>query len=185
MKMVMTFAAALLMACGGGGDVEPADTTETPAETAQPVNRPDDPWAGWKDSFTNVSKDKWVSKTHGKRFVEIWVNDVALAAYKDESAEMPVGSVLVKPSWDNDNGQPGGEGPLFVMVKKEPGYAGGEWEGDWYYAFIWENPTGQWKEKLGGPTRWESKSGKVEYCWDCHDVEDRQLGMPPEDQRAW
>ena len=178
----------LAAACGGKSTPSPSEAAATPVASEDETHESEDAidetggaeWADWK-SYTNVSPGAWQSKTHGNRFVEIYVNDIALEAYKT-GGEMPVGSIVIKPSWENDGGKPGAEGPLFVMVKKEAGYAPDN--GDWFYAFQWENPPEKWAAKIGTNVDWRSPSDKVEYCLDCHDVLERQLGMPPEERRA-
>ena len=45
--------------------------------------------------------------------VEVWVNDVGVAAYESEDAEIPVGTIVVKTSHEKD----GSMGPIFVMEK--------------------------------------------------------------------
>jgi hypothetical protein len=147
-----------------------------PVDTAPPAT---DSWADWK-SFTNVSPGPWISNTHGKRFVEIYVNDIALEAYKKADGVLPVGSIVVKPSWENENGSPGADGPLFIMEKMPAGFAP-ESE-DWFYGFQWADPPEKWKAKLGGNVDWRSPSEKVEYCADCHDGIARGLGMPPKER---
>ncbi len=175
-----TSLAVLILAACGGGTGKPA----TPAqEVPEPAAEVAPAWAGWKD-WHRVSTAPWVSKTHGKRLVEIYVNDVAVAAYQDQATALPVGSIIVKPSWENQDGQPGAPGPVFVMEKRPAGFSHDH--GDWFYAFQWDAPTGVWRDKLGaGPVLWQSPSSKVDYCWDCHDTYDRQLGMPPATARAW
>lgn len=169
----------LVAACGGtAGSHSPApDNAMAGGELAAAP----DAWADWK-SFTNVSPGPWISRTHGKRFVEIYVNDIGLQAYKTPGAEMPVGSILVKPSWENEDGVPGPDGPLFVMEKRSDGFAPDS--DDWLYAFQWPNPPEKWAAKIGSNVDWRSPSPKVEYCSDCHDVIERGLGMPPKERRA-
>jgi len=162
--------------------VNPADTAEAtpeeqPAAPAAAMAPAD--WVNWK-SYTNVSPGPWISKTHGKRFVEIYVNDVALEAYKTPGAVLPVGSIVVKPSWQNENGVPGADGPLFVMQKMPAGFAPDS--EDWLYAFQWESPPEKWAAKIGTNVDWRSPSEKAEYCSDCHDVMDRNMGMPPKER---
>jgi hypothetical protein len=174
-----------LLGCGGGekkvGNVE--QPGGGPAPKAEPPQTGPDSWAGWQ-SWQKVSTEKWPSKTHGGRFVEVYVNDVGLEAYMaGEETEMPVGSIVIKPSWEDEGGQAGAEGPVFIMEKKAAGFAPDS--GDWFYAFQWDDPTGEWKQKLGGPVKWQSPSDKVTYCVDCHDSYDRQLGGVPQDKRAW
>jgi hypothetical protein len=187
-----------LAACGG----PPANSTEQPQAVplgpelseedesgqvpTEPRQVPTEPvaessWSDWK-SFTNVSPGPWISKTHGKRFVEIYVNDVALEAYKSRETALPVGSIVVKPSWENEDGKPGADGPLFVMEKMAAGFAPDS--DDWLYVFQWQNPPEKWAAKIGTNVDWRSPSEKIEYCSDCHDVLDRGLGMPPKERMA-
>jgi len=175
---------APLAACGGttapAAKPDPAPAaTPTETETAADAPAAAASWDDWK-SFTNVSPGPWISKTHGARFVEIYVNDVALEAYKTPGAAMPVGSILVKPSWENEDGVPGADGPLFVMEKMPEGFAPDS--EDWLYAFQWANPPEKWAAKIGNNVDWRSPSEKIEYCSDCHDVIDRGLGMPPKER---
>lgn len=157
----------------------------SPAKT-QPASPPEasapDSWEDWK-SYTNVSPGAWVSKTHNSRFVEIYVNDIGLEAYKTPDALMPVGSIVVKPSWENEDGVAGRLGPLFVMEKKAEGFDPDN--GDWFYAFQWAEPPQAWEDKIGKNVDWRSPSKKVDYCVGCHNgAYDRSLGMPPKD-RDW
>lgn len=147
---------------------------EAPAETAGPAA-----WEDWK-SWTNVSPGPWISKQHGARFVEIYVNDIALEAYKTPGAEMPVGSIVVKPSWEAEDGVPGKDGPLFVMEKMEEGFSPDH--DDWFYAFQWAEPPEKWAAKIGNDVDWRTPNARLEYCTDCHDVLDRGLGMPPKER---
>lgn len=182
MKIRLPF--VLLAACGGTASPTTGTPTEAPAQSAsEPTGDTSSPatdsWANWK-GFTNVSPGPWLSPTHGKRFVEIYVNDVALEAYKS-GGEMPVGSIVVKPSWENEDGVPGADGPLFVMEKMPAGFAP-ESE-DWFYAFQWQSPPEKWAAKIGTNVDWRSPSEKVEYCSDCHDGIERSLGMPPKERQ--
>ncbi len=173
----------LLVACA---TPKPANVPVHP-DTKEVANEPDSgeqarspaSWDDWK-SYTNVSPGPWISKTHGKRFVEIYVNEVALTAYKTPGAELPLGSIIVKPSWENEDGKPGADGPLFIMEKMPAGFAPDS--GSWFYAFQWENPPEKWEAKLGSNVDWRSPSTKVEYCSDCHDIIKRSLGMPPKER---
>ncbi len=167
-----------LVACGP--KAVPVPDKKAPVEgTDTPAPASDDSWSDWK-SWTNVSPGPWISPTHGKRFVEIYVNEVALEAYKSKEAEMPVGSIVVKPSWANEDGAPGADGPLFIMEKMPSGFAPDS--EDWFYGFQWPDPPEKWKKKLGSNVDWRSPSEKIEYCSDCHDVIPRGLGMPPQER---
>ncbi|MBK9036505.1 MAG: cytochrome P460 family protein [Myxococcales bacterium] len=118
------------------------------------------------------------SETHGGRLVDTYVNAVGAAAYLDDEAEIPVGTVVVKTSVETKDGAATGEaGPIFVMEKKAPGFD--PEHGDWAYAIHWAEPPARWAAKLGGPIYWRSPSHKVGYCVECHDNYDRNLGGVP------
>jgi hypothetical protein len=139
--------------------------------------------ADWQ-SYTKVNKAPVRSETHGGRFVDTWVNGVGLAAYENEDADMPEGSVVVKTSWQAEGDQPSNvAGPIFVMAKQAKGSAPDH--DDWYYAIHWADPPEKWKAKLGGPIYWRSPSKKADYCWECHENYPRGLGMVPKEQQAW
>jgi hypothetical protein len=134
------------------------------------------------ESWKKVDTKTYLSRTHGKRFVRIHVNDIGYQAYIS-GKPMPVGSVVVKPSWQAKDGKPTDiKGPVFVMEKKAAGYD--DENENWYYAIYWPDPTPEWKKKLGGPIYWQSPSKKVSYCIECHEGYDRYLGMPPKDARV-
>ncbi len=172
------FAACVTTSAQAPKSAAPTSANSTEVE-ALAVPKTPDSWADWK-SFTNVSPGPWISKTHNSRFVEIYVNDIALEAYKTPGAEMPVGSIVVKPSWENTDGVPGADGPLFIMEKREAGFAPDS--EDWFYAFQWATPTEKWAAKIGNNVDWRSPSEKIEYCSDCHDGIERGLGMPPKER---
>jgi hypothetical protein len=171
----------LLIGCGGGAKAVENPPMEKPAVTdGEAVFGPLEVGADWQ-TYKQMNSSPVLSKTHGGRFVDTWVNEVGAAAYQGE-ADIPVGSVVVKTSWENDGGKPSTvPGPIFVMRKMEPGYAPDH--GDWYYAIHWAEPVGEQQAKLGGPIYWRGKSKKVDYCWTCHDNYDRELGgVPPDHQ---
>jgi len=159
---------------GGGGD------TSAPAEgeTFGPLTV----GADWQ-SYTKISGTPSDCTDHGGRLCEFYINDVGLAAYKDENADVPEGTVIVKTSWEkNADGSPGESGPVFVMEKRGADYAP---ENDnWYYAIHWEKASGKWAGKAPTPLYWQSPSKKVGYCVNCHSGYDRQLGGLPEENRA-
>jgi hypothetical protein len=136
------------------------------------------------ESYEKMNKAPVPSKTHGGRFVDTYVNTVGAAAYKGDDAPIPVGTVIVKTSWESKDGQPTTvPGPIFVMKKMEPGYAPDH--EDWYYGIHWAEPTPGQLKYLKGPIYWRGKSPKVSYCVSCHDNYDRELGSVPPDYRAW
>jgi hypothetical protein len=172
---------ALLSGCGGGaspGDTSPAG--EDRAAAFSPLEVGAD-YRSWK----MVNTQPFLSPTHGKRFVNIYVNEVGLAAYTGE-AEFPVGTIIVKDSFESQGGKPSEvAGPLFVMEKRRAGYA--PEHQDWYYALYWSNVPPDWVDRMGGvrQVHWRSPSPKIDYCWKCHENYDREVGLPPEPLRAW
>jgi hypothetical protein len=161
-----------MMKAGGGAGGDDAAAVFGPLEVGADYQ-----------SFKKVSKQPFDSPTHGHRFVEIWVNETGYAAYTGEDA-FPVGSVIVKSSWERDGDKASDQaGPLFVMEKREAGFSPDH--EDWYYAIHWEKPVGPLAKQLPGPIYWRSPSAKVSYCWKCHDNYDRSIGGPPVDMRAW
>ncbi len=173
--------AALLLACGGKPPIAmtPHKASSTDAES---MFAPLDVGADFA-SYHKVSTEPFLSKTHGGRFVEVYVNDVGLKAYMS-AAPFPVGSVVVKMSWEPKDGKPSDvAGPLFVMRKEVADYA--PEHDDWYYAIRWETPPPEQLRLLGGPIYWRGRSQKVGYCQKCHDNYDRSMGGVPTGKRAW
>jgi hypothetical protein len=180
-------AAAAFAACGGkqqtgdgGDDMSPMDKMMT-----ESMHMSDDPGsafgplevgADWQ-TYVKMNTSPVVSETHGGRHVDTYVNKVGAGAYLDESADIPVGTILVKTSTEAD----GSPGPLFIMEKKPAGFA--PEQGDWYYALHWAEPSPAWKKKLGGPIYWRTPSKRAAYCWECHENYDRALGGVPAPQR--
>lgn len=125
-------------------------------------------------AYQKLTERPFQSADHGGRWVDVYVNAVGAPAYLSGAA-MPVGSIVVKTSWQDADGAPGDvPGPVFVMEKRAPGYAPSH--GDWYYAIRWADPPADARAKFGGPFYWRGKSPRVAYCWECHDSYDRSLG---------
>ena len=133
-------------------------------------------------SYTKLNKEGVLSKTHGSRFVDTYVNDVGLEAYKSGEGEIPVGTVIVKTSWETKDGVATDvPGPIFVMKKTDSA----ENEG-WWYALHWADVPASWQTRMKATkVYWRSPSKKVGYCVDCHDAFDNQLGGIPEDKRNY
>ena len=178
----------VLAACGGNahpsapggdrmsaGDEMMAHAMDMPADDAArfgPLEVGAD-WAG----YVKVNTTPVRSETHGNRLVDTYVNQVGAAAYLDEGAAVPVGTIVVKTSRDDA----GAEGPLFVMEKRAAGFAPDH--DDWAYAIHWASPPPAWAKKLGGPIYWRTPSPRAAYCSDCHDGYERGLGGVPAAQR--
>ena len=124
--------------------------------------------------YRKLTPAPFLSRVHGNRWVDVYVSEPAADAYLDGGA-IPVGTVVVKASWEDGGGQPSDVvGPTYVMRKEAPGYAPDH--EDWYYAIYWAQPTPEQAAKLGGPIYWQGTSERVAYCYDCHDSYDRCLG---------
>ena len=182
--------AALLVAsaCGGKGGSPATGSTGTPMAKDKPAAAAQDPNTVFKDldvgadykSWKKINTETFLSKPHGKRFVDIHVNDVGYDAYIKKD-DLPVGTIIVKPSWEAKDGKASDvEGPVFVMEKKPAGFDADH--GDWWYGFYWKQPTGAWKDK--GGIYWRSPSPKVNYCWECHDDYSGEVGRPPREYRV-
>lgn len=154
----------LVIGCGGA---RPAATTTTDPES---VYGPLEVGADFA-TYTRLTDKPFLSLDHGNRWVDVYVNDVGLAAY-DSSAPIPAGTIVVKTSVLDDGGRPGHvAGPIYVMQKRAAGYAPDE--DDWWYAIHWAAPpAGEVRE----PIYWRGKSPRVDYCADCHTSYDRSLG---------
>jgi Cytochrome P460 len=125
-------------------------------------------------SYRKLTPAPFLSRVHGNRWVDVYVNELGADAYLD-GTEIPVGTVVVKSSREAAGGKPSDvPGPIYVMRKEKPGYA--PEHDDWYFAIYWARPTPEQAKKLGGPIYWQSPSAKAAYCWDCHDSYDRDLG---------
>jgi hypothetical protein len=125
-------------------------------------------------SYRKVTDKPFQSLDHGNRWVDVYVNEIGAAAYLS-GAPVPVGTIVVKTSWQDDHGRPSSiAGPLFIMEKRAAGYA--PEHDDWYFAIHWANPPAADARQLGGPIYWRGKSKRAAYCWECHDLYDRRLG---------
>ena len=170
-------------AAGGGGGEDGMSTMDKMMSESMTMSSdngaefgPLEIGADWA-TYVKMNTTPVSSETHGGRLVDTYVNPMGAAAYLDENAEIPIGTVLVKTSQEPD----GSPGPLFVMEKKPPGFA--PEQGDWYYAIHWAAPSAAWTKKLGGPIYWRTPSHRANYCFECHENYDRALGGVPEPQR--
>lgn len=169
---------------GGTGDTAgTGDTGGTKAAPADPaaVFGPLEKGADYK-SWTKVNKEPVLSKTHGGRFVDTYVNAAGLEAYKNEDADIPIGTVIVKSSWEAKDGKPSEvAGPLFVMARVDD-----NGEPGWWYALHWEKVPEAWQSKVGAAqVYWRTPSAKAGYCSECHDNYPRELGGVPKDKRNY
>jgi hypothetical protein len=166
--MRLVVALALVTACS------------SPARPAAPASaRPADPESVYGPlevgadyaSYRRLTDRPFLSAVHGDRWVDVYVNEIGADAYLS-GGPIPVGTVVVKTSWQAAGDQPSQTpGPIFVMEKRARGYAPDH--DDWWYAIHWAAPPAGSKFK---PMYWRGASPKAEYCTDCHDTYDRGLG---------
>jgi hypothetical protein len=146
--------------------------------------------ADFRTSMTRVNTDPFLSRTHGGRWVNTYVNAVGLAAYQ-RGEDLPVGSVVVKESFEPNTARDGPDlavrGPIFVMERRARGYY--PERGDYWYAIWIENPTGRtslYEDGRASPSvYWRGHSARIQYCEDCHADFDNRMGGVPRAQQAW
>lgn len=136
-----------------------------------------EPWAGYAKAYrewTPVSALPGNPGFHGGRFLLTYVNEVGAEEYLkylEERGPMPAGTVIAKESFavtDKGEAKPG---PLFFMVKAEPG--GAPETADWLYALV--TPGGE-----------QMKLDTKKACAECHTGnfgERDGLGYPVEEAR--
>ena len=126
-----------------------------------------------------VTNAPLVSATHGKMFVNHWVNEAGAALYTQwegmEGQKFPVGTIFAKESFRISKKGEVKRGPLFLMEK----VADSEAPDGWVYTRLF--PNGKY-QRTNGP-----KSEKMGFCHDCHaaTLEDYDAAFfPPEEYRA-
>jgi hypothetical protein len=143
--------AAACAPCGPCGPCGPC--AAAPVDDPEALQAATD-YTGW----TKVNDDPVMSATHGNRWVFTYLNARAEQAGLTGDLPFPTGSVLAKESFTNDNGSVGGEGPLFLMTKREAGYDSDH--NDWQYAIVAGN-----KVQMSG----SGKPGQAtQFCAQCH-----------------
>lgn len=161
--------AIALAACGAPA----APAAPTPRGDPESTFGPLEVGADYRQ-YQKLTDKPFQSLDHGNRWVDVYVNAVGARPYLS-GAPMPVGSIVVKTSWQDADGAPSQiEGPIFIMEKRAPGYA--PEHDDWYFAIHWAAPPPAERAKFGGPVYWRGKSPRAAYCWECHDLYDRRLG---------
>jgi hypothetical protein len=124
--------------------------------------------------YRKLTDQPFQSLDHGNRWVDVYVNAIGAVEYL-AGAPIPVGTIIVKTSWQDDHGRPSDiAGPLFVMAKRAAGYSPAH--DDWFFAIHWAAPPPADAARFGGPIYWRGKSRRADYCWQCHDAYDRHLG---------
>ena len=104
----------------------------------------------WKN-LQKINTEALVSADHNAWF-DIYVNTIAKKAYVEKLSLLPVGSIIVKPLYPDE--QRSETSKLTIMLKMEKGYD--KENGDWWYGVYDE--TGM----EGG------YQGKIKSCIECH-----------------
>ncbi len=102
-------------------------------------------YSGWM----KINKKPFLSEPHGGMLVTTFANATAEAAIKSKQASFPVGSILVKESYADQNGKPGMKGTIFSMEKTADGWL-----------WVTTDATGHVMEK--------GNSQQMQMCAQCH-----------------
>jgi hypothetical protein len=167
--------AAPAPATQAASDLEAKMMAEAGGMTSDPESRfgPLEVGADYR-TFRKVTTEPFLSRVHGNRWVDVYVNEIGADAYV-HGGEIPVGTTVVKTSWQDDDGAPSTvAGPIYVMQKR-PIATSPEHDG-WYFAIHWAKPPPDDARRFGGPIYWRGGSPKVAFCWQCHDAYDNSLG---------
>ena len=117
----------------------------------------------WKN-WVKVNENRFLSKGHGKPYVDIYVESAHEAAFRAAKGPYPIGFKVAKAQYKTADATE--LAAVTVMAKRESGYDPDN--GDWWYATL---------SQSGGVMA----QGKVEMCITCHDsASDRDyvFGLP-------
>jgi uncharacterized membrane protein len=131
------------------------------------------------ETLVKMNVRPWNSRTHGHRWVNTYVSKEAVEDYKN-SDPLPVGSLVIKESFEDENNQPSSTpGPLYVMEKgaltDSPRTKG------WLYALRWDHPVSNNPEKIKDAVQWLPGDAHLNSCFKCHSHfkdEDFMGGIP-------
>jgi uncharacterized membrane protein len=120
----------------------------------------------YRQSLVKMNKKEWVSRTHGKRWVNTYVSKEAASAYQ-KGDPLPEGAIVVKESFENKDGGPSTVlGPLYGMKKGSPAHS--PQTGGWQYALTWGNPVPGNPEGISLPVTWLPGDSHLNSCAKCH-----------------
>jgi hypothetical protein len=154
---------------------------ETTSATSSPSASIDlfDSLGNFHETLVKMNVRPWNSRAHGHRWVNTYVSKGAVDAYKN-SNPLPIGSWVVKESFEDENNQPSGTpGPLYVMKKRaltdSPKTRG------WLFAMRWDKPAANNPEKIKEAVKWLPGDSHLNSCLKCHSHfkdEDYMGGVP-------
>ena len=120
----------------------------------------------YRHNLVKMNTQPWNSRTHGHRWVNTYVSKESARAYR-ESGALPVGSLVVKESFENEGGKIStNPGPLYVMRKGDPQDSPAT--GGWQFAMEWDQPAPGNPEKLLAPVKWLPGNDGLNSCVRCH-----------------
>jgi hypothetical protein len=171
-QIFLGFALAVLFGVTGheGGEMV-YEPEENPPVTASPSSAPPSasPLAlaqNYRQGLVKMNAKTWNSRTHGHRWVNTFVSKNAVEAYKN-SQLLPVGSLVVKESFENVDGKPSETpGPLYVMWKGK--FSDSPSTSGWQYALQWDKPVPGNREGIQGPVKWLPRDQNLNSCVRCH-----------------
>ena len=118
------------------------------------------------ETLVKMNSHPWNSRTHGHRWVNTYVSKEAVEAYKN-SNPLPIGSLVVKESFEDENNQPSGTpGPLYVM--KKGAVADSPKTHGWLFAMRWDKPVNNNPEKIKEAVKWLPGDSHLNSCLKCH-----------------
>lgn len=157
--LIATAIVSTAIACGasqsgravGVSDRVPAGSVKTEIPDAGPRDGAAALPLGYRQTFTKLNRERFVSKGHaaGRWAVDVWANELAQAALAARARDVPVGAMVVEEHYEK-----GSAGPVMVMEKREKGYA--PEHGDWRWVVV-------------GTSGALVRDGVVEQCAGCHD----------------
>jgi uncharacterized membrane protein len=162
-----------------GGEMVYGFDHETASASSTDTTDLFDSLGNFHETLVKMNSHPWNSRAHGHRWVNTYVSKEAVEAYKN-SNPLPVGSWVVKESFEDENNQPSGTlGPLYVMkkgAKNDSPRSNG-----WHFALKWDKPTANNTEKIKDAVRWLPGDAHLASCLKCHTHfrdEDYMGGVP-------
>jgi uncharacterized membrane protein len=120
----------------------------------------------FRKTLVKMNTRSWNSRTHGHRWVNTYVSKDAVKAYEN-SNPLPIGSWVIKESFEDENGGPSRTaGPLYVM--KKGAVAEASRTSGWQFAVSWEKPVPNNPEKIKLPVKWLPGDAHLNSCAKCH-----------------
>lgn len=162
-----------------GFDNPPASSASAGNISAASSDHLFDSLENFHETLVMMNSHPWNSRSHGHRWVNTYVSKESVEAYKN-SNPLPVGSLVVKESFEDEKGQPSGTpGPLYVM--KKGAVADSPRNHGWVFAMRWDKPMANNPEKIKEAVQWLPGDAHLYSCLKCHSRfkdEDYMGGIP-------